>query len=396
MGKTTRSAGLLFAATLLLSSSALGQRDASAAAREGSGSSSDASPDASSDSSTGESAREAHLRALLAQPHASPLDSSALEALETWGEWAAERGYVGYLSADQSTLFFSLARRSGDEELGDIERVEQRLRELLPTPRTRNRGPITGTGGPTTKVYPLGGDRPLWKHDLEPIDLHTGVLFEFDDDRDYAAFVERVRELTPEHETIRHLGERSRSILTTHAAAYVWRVGSCPDGNQVVHAAAQFVLEQRFRFLPDWLRDGLVWAVEDDVAGAVRCLPDGRGESSRDFAQDWRVDARVRPFDGTWVERVERLNDFGSGEHDVLEAGLAFELVEDLLEAAPQNLSNAAEELRLHWEDYAIRHHPRDGLLRVWEYRTPSRVQARILAPLLGPAERRAAADLGE
>jgi len=381
MGKMYRTAGLALVASLFLAPPSLAfdrtvARDRAAA--------SDANDAVTSEMT----ALEARVRGYLAEPFEYALDPSAIEALALWGEWAAERGYEGYLSPDQSTLFFSLSRRSGDGELHTIELVERLLYDLLPTPRTRNRGPITGTGGPTTRVYPLGGAAPLWKHDLEPIDLFTGVLFEFDDDRDYAAFVERATALAPEHETVRHLGERSRSFLSKGAAAYVWRVGSCPDGNQVAHAAAQFALEQRFRFLPAWLRDGLAWTLERDATGTVRCLPDGRGESSRDFAQDWEVDERVRPFDGTWVERLEHLNHFTGGERYVLDAGLAFGLVTELVAGDAQNLSNAAEELRLYWEDHAVRHHPRDGFQRVWSYRTPSHVQAWILAPLLGPVER--------
>lgn len=374
-----RAAGLALAASLLLAPASLAFDRAVAAERGATDRSANEATEAESN------ALEARLRGYLAEPFEYALDQTAIEALAMWGEWAAERGYVGYLSADQSTLFFSLARRSGNGELDTIESVERQLYDLMPTPRTRHRGPITGTGGPTTKVYPLGGEAPLWKHDLDPIDLFTGVLFEFDNDRDYEAFVERATANLPEHEQARHLGERSRSFLSRDAAAYVWRVGSCPDGNQVAHAAAQFALEQRFRFLPAWMRDGVAWTLEREATGTVRCLPDSRGASSRDFAQDWEVDARVRPFDGTWVERVDQLNDFGPSDRYVLDAGLAFELVSDLLTADAQNVSNAAEELRLYWEDHAVRHHPRDGFQRVWTYRTPSHVQARILAPLLGP-----------
>lgn len=380
MGKINRTAGLALALSAFLAPASLAFDRTVARER--------VVTDANDAASSEMTALEARLRSYLAEPFEYALDASAMDALAMWGEWAAERGYVGYLSADQSTLFFSLSRRSGDTELDTIEHVEQRLYELLPTPRTRNRGPITGTGGPTTKVYPLGGEAPLWKHDLDPIDVFTGVLFEFDNDRDYEAFVERATANLPEHEDARHLGERSRSFLSKGAAAYIWRVGSCPDGNQVAHAAAQFALEQRFRFQPAWLRDGLAWTLERDATGAVRCLPDSRGASSRDFAQDWEVDERVRPFDGTWVERLDVLNDFGGGERYVLDAGLAFGLVQDLVAGDEQNLSNAAEELRLFWEDHAVRHHPREGFQRVWSYRTPSHVQARILAPLLGPVER--------
>lgn len=366
----TRALGLLLTASLVLTSPATAQDERSSTNDSKSGSE--------------EHSYSVEPRSYLGHAFNRALERTAIEALEVWGPWASAHGYTGYLSPDQTVLFFALERRSGAEELATIERVAQALRTTLPTPRTRNRGPITGTGGPTTKVYPLGGDVPLWKHDLDPIDEHTGVLFELDSDEDFADLLARVGDVLPSHVDLRHLGERSRSLLTEDVSAYVWRVGSCPDDNQVAHAAAQFAIAKRFPFLPAWLRDGLAWHAEEQATGSVRCLPDSRGESSRDFVEDWRVDERVRPFEGTWAERLERLHDFGPSERYVLDAGLAFLLVEDLCARDAQSVSNAAEELRLYWEDHSVRHHPAHGFERRHDYRTPTHIQGRILSPLLG------------
>jgi hypothetical protein len=366
----TRHLGLALTASLVLTSPATAQDERT-------------SPNDSNPSSE-ERTSSIEPRSYLGHSFDRALERTAIEALEAWGPWASAHGYTGYLTPDQSILFFALDRRSGAEEMATIERVERSLAAILPTPRTRSRGPITGTGGPTTKVYPLGGDVPLWKHDLDPIDEHTGVLFELDSDEDLSELIERTGDVLPSHTQVRHLGERNRSLLTDDIAAYVWRVGSCPDDNQVAHAAAQFTLARRFRFLPAWLRDGLAWHAEFEATGSVRCLPDSRGESSRDFVEDWRVDERVRPFEGTWTERLERLHDFGGSERYVLDAGLAFLLVEDLRERDSQTFANAAEELRLYWEDHSVRHHPTHGFQRRYDYRTPTHVEGRILSPLLG------------
>lgn len=313
----------------------------------------------------------------LAQPPSRELGEGVRAALAKYGPWARERGYVGHLSPDQSVVYFSLARRSAGSETEWIAEVEETLSELLPDPRTRHRGPITETGGPTTRQYPIGGDVPVWKHDLEPVDTHCGVLFELDRDAHLAELEELAGGAT------RHLGEPGRSILTDEVGAWVWRVGSVPDAHQVVQGAAQFVLERRFPHLPAWLRDGVAWHAELAVLGSVRCLTGSAGESSRDFASDWATDQRIRPFCGDLTDRMEVLAAYEPGDDYLRGAAMAFDTVERMIDRDTQSLANAAEELRLYWEDHSVRHDARLGWQRDADYRVPVHVQSRICLPLL-------------
>lgn len=375
MGKSIGPSALALAISLAVAAAAHAQNGPSDTASEGTPNS--------------EAHEHAPLVRYLGTPLASELSPGAAAALERFGPFAAERGYTGHLSPDQSVLFFALARRSAGSELALVEAVERRFHEYLPEPRSRHPGPLTGTGGPTRRVYPIGGDVPAWKHDLPEVGEHCGVLFELDSDEHYDELLAYVGG-TP----TRHLGEPGRSFLTRDVGAWLWRVGSVPDAHQLVQGAAQQVLERRFPYQPEWLRDGLAWHVERDVLGSVRCLLESRGESSRDFALEWEAAERVRPFEGTWVERLERLVDWQPGKGHVELAGQAFAFVGELLEREPANLANAAEELRLYWEDHSVRHDPRQGWQRRWDYRTPLHVQGRVLAPLLD-APRLVRADAG-
>jgi hypothetical protein len=316
--------------------------------------------------------------AYLGTPFARELSESASAALLRFGPWAREHGYVGHLSQDQSVLYFAPARRVATYEMRLVEQVETLLDELLPEPRSRENGPITGTGGPARRIYPLGGEVQIWKHDLAPVNSHCGVLFELETDADHAALVEFA-----DVANARHLGEPGRSFFTPEVGAWLWRVGAVPDAHQLVQGAAQLVLERRFPHLPEWLRDGLAWHVERDVLGSVRCLLESRGESSRDFALEWEAAERVRPFAGTWVERLARLDAWQGGKEHVDVAGQAFLFTDDLLAVPPQQLANAVEELRVYWEDHSVRHDVREGWQRIWSFRTPVSVQGRVLAPLL-------------
>jgi hypothetical protein len=316
--------------------------------------------------------------AYLGTPFARELSESARAALLRFGPWAAAHGYVGHLSPDQSVLYFALARRVATYEMRLVDQVETLLDEWLPEPRSRETGPITGTGGPARRVYPLGGEIPIWKHDLEPVNSHCGVLFELETDADHMALVEFA-----DVANARHLGEPGRSFFTPEVGAWLWRVGSVPDAHQLVQGAAQHVLERRFPHLPEWLRDGLAWHVERDVLGSVRCLLESRGESSRDFALEWETAQRVRPLEGTWVDRLARFERWEGGKTHVDLAGQAFVFTRDLLAVPPQQLANAAEELRVYWEDHSVRHDAREGWQRITSYRTPVAVQGRVLAPLL-------------
>lgn len=194
-------------------------------------------------------------------------------AAKMWAKWAAERDYRLVLTDDGRVLLVfsrTYARRQGRlrdnrvmlEFLSSVEKTIAEVDRLLPA------AVIPGARSKTIVV--VGVRQEHYADVLEAVATQHEPL------RDWAANA---------------ASNRSGFMLSEPLVA-VWIED--PPGmdewrreNEIVHRAAAELLAQYAPQLPDWLRAGVAWHIEERVMDSIYCLPYRTGFVSISEHTDW-------------------------------------------------------------------------------------------------------------
>ena len=281
------------------------------------------------------------------------LAPSTREAIETWGEWSAERGYRLDLEKEGRVLLISDGTDGRTRTTMKLVTRTIRAFDKLVPKRDPSWAPEKKDepGKEEPKHDPIpedpDDDRPWldggsekageeewyveweWGKSKWPLDTETSVLFVFKEGEHYAEALDVMSESHPylaewKEEALGFSGFVVPAPLTggfrlDDPTNEEWN----PD-NELVNRLARLLLVRRYGIQPNWIAQGIAWQVEMKVQKGIYCFPGRTGFvwATEHGGWDKQLASTYKKREG--AVQIEDFASLKSGEYDADQARAAW------------------------------------------------------------------------